>query len=240
MKPTFDPSNIRTFSSAPPLPNAQPRNVAQQYQVTHASNQSSTAGLRGDGLSDRDTGRVHNRRAQPPPYSPAAHTDPPPYSPSAYTGSPPPYSPSDAARFPPMYEAAPASVPETGCILSLQRSIKAACCSMIIGLAGVGGMLLTIALSPFVGLYILLSNTHCCCIASFGMMEAEILTVVILMSSAVFIAALPGIIISPVIGLSVAYQTGKWLHGDDYRPSALLKSANNCTESMLRGIYVER
>ncbi|OQX39453.1 MAG: hypothetical protein B0D91_01515 [Oceanospirillales bacterium LUC14_002_19_P2] len=94
-------------------------------------------------------------------------------------------------------------------------------------LAGLGGLLATIALSPFFGAYIVGSVLcrGCCIFVGMDNESAKVLGIILL--TAIAIASLPVIIVSPVFALAAAHRTGKSLLGDDYQPSSLMEWADN-------------
>lgn len=101
---------------------------------------------------------------------------------------------------------------ETACSIFL-RGIKKAAGAALITLAGCGGFLLTIALSPFLGVYIAgkaMSNGNCFAGAP-GKGCAAVVGITLLPPAVV--ATVSVIACSPVFGMDFAFRTGRLLYG---------------------------
>ena len=100
----------------------------------------------------------------------------------------------------------------TACSIFL-RGIKKAAGAALITLAGCGGFLLTIALSPFFGVYIAgkaMSNRNC--FAGAPSKDCAAVVVITLLPPAVM-ATVSVIACSPVFGMDFAFRTGRLLYG---------------------------
>ncbi len=113
----------------------------------------------------------------------------------------------------------------TDCSL-FKRRIKTFAVVVLMGFAGMGGLLATIALSPFFGAYIV-GSVLCrgCFFISLDRDSSKVLGIVLL--TAIAVASLPVIIVSPVFALAAANRTGKSLWGNDYHPPSLMEWADN-------------
>ncbi len=175
---------------------------------------------------------------------------PPPYSSDYMGGSPyltptaPPPNYEDVVNFqqhqmsqatpnasvvaPPGQSGAPPTnnSPESGCSI-FARFIKKMAVGTLMVLAGLGGLLATIALSPLFGAYIV-GSVLCqgCCICV-GINDESAKVLGILLLTAIAVASLPVIIVSPVFALAAAHRTGKSLLGDEYHPSSLMEWADD-------------
>ena len=123
---------------------------------------------------------------------------------------------------------------ETGCSIFL-RCIKKAGGVALITLAGFGGFLLTIVLSPFFGLYIVgkaMSSGGCfiCVLDDDG---AKVVGIILL--AAVAIAALPVIICSPIFGMNCAYLAGRSLYGEKLNAPRILIWSHEFVDSLWNG-----
>ncbi|WP_211830964.1 hypothetical protein [Kistimonas asteriae] len=126
------------------------------------------------------------------------------------------------------------TAPETGCSIFL-RCIKKAGGVALITLAGIGGFVLTIALSPFFGMYIVgkaMSSGGCfiCILDDDG---AKVVGIILL--AAVAIASLPVIVCSPIFAMDFAYRAGRSLYGDEFNAPGVLVWSHEFIDNLWDG-----
>ncbi|WP_345193220.1 hypothetical protein [Kistimonas scapharcae] len=142
-------------------------------------------------------------------------------------GPPPPY-PYD--ELPQNNQGQPAQ--ETGCSI-FRRGIKIAGGVALMAVTGLSGFVLTIALSPLFGLYIV-GGVVCqggCFILALDDDSAKVLAILFL--GAVAIASLPVVFVSPIFGAAAAYRSGKWYFDGDEQLPSFLKDANHLSNYIL-------
>ena len=126
------------------------------------------------------------------------------------------------------------TAPETGCAIFL-RCIKKAGGVALITLAGIGGFVLTIALSPFFGMYIVgkAMSSGGCFICVLDENGAKVVGIILL--AAVAIASLPVIVCSPIFAMDFAYRAGRSLYGEEFNAPGILVDSHEFVDNLWNG-----